>query len=55
MHYQATWARYLATDLVQKLHLKGEVCVLPNDWRNRKGKADWDGALAQLIKEKAKG
>ncbi len=44
------WARFLATDISHKLHIKGEVCVLPNKWRNAKGKADWDGAAAQLIR-----
>lgn len=42
------WARYLATDLAQKLHIRGEVGMLPNEWRNEKGKADWDGAMAQF-------
>jgi hypothetical protein len=41
------WARFLATDLHNKLHIRGEVCVLPREWRNEKGKADWDGELAK--------
>jgi len=45
------WARYLATDLHRKLHLRAEVCVLPSAWANGSGKADWDGALAKLVKE----
>lgn len=43
------WAWYLATDLANKLHVRGEVCLLPLPWRNAKGKADWDGALAMLV------
>jgi hypothetical protein len=46
------WARVLATDIALKLHIRGEVCVLPREWRNEKGKADWDGALARLVHEK---
>ncbi len=46
------WARTLATDLSMKLHIRGEVCVLPKEWRNEKGKADWDGALVKLIQGK---
>ncbi len=42
------WARYLATDLSKKLHIRGEVCVLPAGWM-KNGKADWDGALAKII------
>ncbi|HEX3800287.1 MAG TPA: DNA translocase FtsK [Verrucomicrobiae bacterium] len=42
------WARYLATDLARKLHIRAEVCILPNAWRNAQGKADWDGRAAQL-------
>ncbi len=42
------WARYLATDLSKKLHIRGEVCVLPKEWQ-QDGKADWDGALAKFI------
>lgn len=44
------WARYLATDFSRKLHLRGEVFVLPNSWAIN-GKADWDGALAKLLDE----
>ncbi len=51
------WARYLATDLAVKLHVRGEVCVLPEAWRNKKGKADWDGELAKYsnLKPQASG
>jgi hypothetical protein len=47
-HDAQIYARYLATDLHEKLHIRGKVCVLPNEWRNESGKADWDGALAQF-------
>jgi hypothetical protein len=47
-HDAQIYARYLATDLHEKLHIRGKVCVLPNEWRNENGKADWDGALAQF-------
>jgi len=49
-HDAQIWARYLATDLHQKLHIFGEVCVLPKEWLVD-GKADWDGALVKIIKE----
>ncbi|HEV2330556.1 MAG TPA: hypothetical protein VGY56_17385 [Verrucomicrobiae bacterium] len=41
------WARFLATDLSKKLHIRGEVIVLPAQWQTN-GKADWDGALAKF-------
>jgi hypothetical protein len=44
------WARFLATDIAQKLHIRGEVGVLPREWRNENGKADWDGAMAEFAK-----
>jgi hypothetical protein len=47
------WARVLATDIYRRAHVKGMVLTLPNEWRNQKGKADWDGALAEIIKTKA--
>ena len=43
------YARYLAMDLARKLHVTGLVCTLPRDWRNARGKADWDGALAEIV------
>ena len=43
------YARYLAMDLARKLHVTGLVCTLPREWRNARGKADWDGALATLV------
>jgi hypothetical protein len=44
------YARYLATDLYHRVHVTGLVGVLPNAWRNSKGKADWDGALVMLTR-----
>jgi hypothetical protein len=29
--------------------LRGTLAHLPNEWRNNKGKADWDSALASLL------
>lgn len=46
------WARYLATDLAQKLHIRGRVGNLPSAWRNTKGKADWDGAAVEIVRGK---
>ena len=47
------WARYLATDLHRKLHIRAEVCVLPIEWADANAKSDWDGALAKIVKEAA--
>ena len=44
------WARYLAHELTHEGY-DGKVCTLPKEWRNEKGKADWDGALAYLIQD----
>lgn len=44
------WARYLARQLGKEGY-EAKVCVLPNEWRDAKGKADWDGQLARRIKE----
>jgi hypothetical protein len=44
------WARYLARQL-SKQGYDGKVCVLPKEWQNKEGKADWDGRLADLCKE----
>lgn len=41
-------ARVLAIELSKQLHLEARVCVLPHEWRNSRGKADWDGALVKL-------
>ena len=43
------YARYLACDLAKKLHVTGLFLQLPKEWRNAKGKADWDGAAVQLL------
>jgi hypothetical protein len=51
-HDAKKYARYLAIDLARKLHLTGLVVTLPVEWRNANGKADWDGALAGLLKAK---
>lgn len=48
-HGSIIWARYLALDLHNKLHLYTSVCVLPKEWL-QDGKADWDGELARLAK-----
>jgi len=44
------WARYLARQLSRQGY-EGKVCVLPDEWRDEKGKADWDGYLAALVKQ----
>ena len=48
------WARFLASSLAQKLHVRAKVLVLPTGWRDDKGKADWDGALAGMLAGKIK-
>ena len=47
------WARYLARQL-SKQGYEGKVCVLPKEWQNEEGKADWDGHLAQICTEAKK-
>lgn len=47
-HDAQIYARALAEDLYRKLHIAGLVCHLPDAWRDEKGKADWDGALARF-------
>jgi hypothetical protein len=42
-------SRVLAIELAQGLHIETKVCVLPREWRNEKGKADWDGALQKFL------
>ena len=42
------WARYLARQL-SKQGYEGKVRVLPDEWRDESGKADWDGHLAALL------
>lgn len=49
------YARFLAVDLSRKLHVTAVVVSLPKEWRNEKKKADWDGALAKLIKQEETG
>lgn len=48
-HDARIWAGYLAEDLHRKLHVLTQVAELPAEWRNEKGKADWDGALARFV------
>jgi hypothetical protein len=43
------YARYLPMDVSHELQVKGEVGMIPNKWRDEKGKADWDGVLAKCI------
>jgi hypothetical protein len=42
------WARYLAI-ILDKSICETRVCRLPNEWRDAKGKADWDGAMARMV------
>lgn len=42
------WARFLAR-AISKQGCDGRVAHLPDEWRDAKGKADWDGRLSQLI------
>ncbi len=45
------YMRYLAQYLKEERHLRGLYAPLPVEWRNTKGKADWDGALVKLLAE----
>jgi len=45
------WAKYLGMDLHRKLHVRSEICTIPAEWRNAKGKADWDGVAAMVLHE----
>ena len=47
-HAANIWARVLSHDLSRQLHIVGLTSILPRDWRDDKGKADFDGALAQF-------
>jgi len=47
-HQTTIWARFLARSLADKLHIRTQVCTLPKEWRLN-GKADWDGAAAQIV------
>lgn len=49
-HDTQVWARYLAEDVARQGY-EGAVAVLPNEWRDAAGKADWDGALRRLIND----
>ena len=53
-HEALIWARFLACDLARTLHIKAKVLVLPTEWRDDKGKADWDGALSMMLNGKIK-
>ncbi len=59
-HEALIWAQYLAASVAKKLQITGRVCVLPKSWRIKngqpdvRGKADWDGALAQIVHGSAK-
>jgi hypothetical protein len=53
-HEALIWARFLACDLARTLHIKAKVLVLSTEWRDDKGKADWDGALAMMLAGKIK-
>ena len=50
-HTANIWSRYLSFDVSRTLSIIGLSCILPREWRDDKGKADWDGALAKLINE----
>lgn len=49
-HETQAWARYLAEQLSREGY-DARVCVLPKEWRDANGKADWDGALAMLLRQ----
>jgi hypothetical protein len=42
------WARWLARALAKEGY-DAKVCLLPKEWRDEKGKADWDGCLARQL------
>jgi hypothetical protein len=46
-------ARALCQKIAKRLRIAAETAVLPDAWRNEKGKADWDGAAAALLQPKA--
>ena len=50
-HQANIWASYLSHDLSRTLQIIGQTGILPKDWRDDKGKADWDGALVKLFNE----
>src|SRR5262245_25444476 len=47
-HDAAIWARILEARLHAGLKIKTGVVMLPNEWRDANGKADWDGGLAKI-------
>jgi hypothetical protein len=51
-HDAEVWARYLCNRIAIEGY-ESLVGHLPDAWRDAKGKADWDGALAMLIARKA--
>jgi hypothetical protein len=57
-HDPKIWARVLAYRLHERLHLRTQIAMLPDELRDERGKADWDGCLARigkLIPEPPKG
>lgn len=50
-HDSVVWARYLVEKIAGESH-NTKLSVLPKEWRDENGKADWDGALAKLIGDK---
>lgn len=48
-HDAEIWARYMAEDVFAKLSPKtSRVGRIGNEWRDEKGKADWDGMMARM-------
>jgi hypothetical protein len=43
------FAQYLVSDLARKLHVTAKYLKLPTEWRNAKGKADWDGYASMFL------
>jgi hypothetical protein len=41
-------ARVLTIQLATTLHVDARICILPREWRDEHGKADFDGALVKL-------
>lgn len=52
-HDSEIWARYLEQRLLRE-GFPARVGYLPDGWRDEKGKADWDGALAMLAEQLGK-
>ena len=51
-HDAEVWARYLARQIAKEGY-DGKVAHIPNDWRDAKGKADWDYRLSFRLRELA--